>query len=73
MTYTHFDYPTQVKFWDVDGDHWIGGIGYGDVVICGCCGSEVEIKEIYEFAPKEVVEPIQVLPWIDISNEIMEG
>lgn len=72
MTYTHFDYPTQVKFQDVDGDHWIGGIGYGNVIICGCCGGKVEIKEIYEFAPREVVEPIQVLPWVDISNEIME-
>lgn len=73
MTYTHFDYPTQVKFWDAVGNHWIGGIGYGDVVICGCCGGAAGIKEIYEFAPKEVVEPIQVLPWVDISNEIMEG
>ena len=31
------------------------------------------MKEIYEFAPREVVEPIQVLLWVDISNEIMEG
>ena len=31
-----------------------------------------ELKKFYELAPKEVIEPIQVLPWVDISNEIME-
>lgn len=72
MTYTHFDYPTQVKFWDVDGAYWLGGIGYGDVIICGCCGGEIKIKNIYESAPREVVEPIQIHSWVDISNDIME-
>lgn len=71
MTYTHFDYPTQVKFWDDFGECWLGGIGYDDVIICGCCGGEVKIKEIYGRAPKEVVEPIQVHSWVNISNEIM--
>lgn len=71
MTYTYFDYPTQVKFWVDFEECWLGGIGYGDIIICGCCGGEVKIKEIYECAPKEVVEPIQVQPWVNISNEII--
>ena len=30
MRYTYFDFPTQVRFYDVDGDKWIGGIAYKD-------------------------------------------
>lgn len=54
-----FKSPTQVAFWDVDGDHYIGGIAYGTEIICGCCGGIVEIAEVYEFAP-EGVRPIIV-------------
>lgn len=54
-----FKRPTQVAFWDVDGNHYIGGIAYGTEIICGCCGGVVEIAEIYEFAPEDV-EPIVV-------------
>ena len=70
----HFDSPTQVVFWDVDGDHWIGGIAYGDVVICGCCGGVIPIEEIIEFAPADIVEPICAYGnWCDISDDIVGG
>lgn len=68
----YFDIPTQVKFWDYDGDHYIGGIGYRDEIICGCCGGIFDINEIYKFAPIDLCEgPIVVYDdWVDISNEI---
>ena len=42
--------PTQVLFWDHTGDHYAGGILYGDVIICGCCGGIFDVDEIIEFA-----------------------
>ena len=71
MTYTNFDVPTQVKFWDYEGAHYIGGIGYRDEIICGCCGGVFKISEIYEFAPAEVEEPIVALEdWVNLEEEI---
>ena len=45
MPKIYYDDPTQVKFWDADGYHWIGGVAYHDVIICGCCGGVFEITE----------------------------
>jgi hypothetical protein len=71
--YESFDVPTQVAFWDVDGDHYIGGIAYGDEIICGCCGGVVEIAEVCEFAP-EGIEPIVIYnEWVDLSGDILEA
>ena len=72
MKYNYFEVPTQVKFWDVDGDHYIGGIAYRNEVICGCCGGIFDISEIYEFAPDTLEEdPIVVYDnWVDISQDI---
>lgn len=68
----YFNTPTQVAFWDVDGDHYIGGIAYGDEIICGCCGGVVSIEEVCEFAP-EGVEPIVVYDvWRDVSGDILD-
>lgn len=73
MTYTNFDVPTQVKFWDYDGGHYIGGIGYRDEIICGCCGGVFEISEIYEFAPEHIKESIVAFEgWVDINDKIQE-
>ena len=70
----YYDEPTQVKFFDFDNEAscWTGGIAYHDVVICGCCGATVEISEFYNMA-EEIgfgEDPIKVLNWIDISEEI---
>lgn len=71
MRYEQFDKPTQVVFWDHDGDHWCSGIAYGGIIICGCCGGIVEIEEIYEFAPEHIYKPIWPYDnWVDISNAI---
>ena len=67
-----FDIPTQVAFWDADGEHWSGGIAYGEVIICGCCGGIIEISEVYEFAPENIENPIHYFSeWIDLSAEII--
>lgn len=69
--YLSFDEPKQLKFWDVDGNHYTGGIGVGEWIICGCCGGYIDPREVYEFAPADV-EPIVVYDdWVDISNEII--
>ena len=71
----YFDKPTQVVFWDTDGeDHWIGGIAYRDEVICGCCGGVIKISEIYEFAPSTVGYPIcEYNEWRSIDDAITCG
>lgn len=68
-----FEVPTQVMFWDVDGDHYVGGIAYHDEIICGCCGGVISIEEVYEFAPVEVKEPVHAFDkcWVDLSHEII--
>ena len=65
----YYDYPEQVRFYDVDGDHYIGGIAYHDFIICGCCGATIEISEIIENTPKQFI-PIRELDWEDISTVI---
>lgn len=62
----YYDFPTQVRFYDVDGDHYLGGIAYQDVIICGCCGGTIEISEIIENTPKQFI-PIRDLDWEGIA------
>lgn len=70
----YYDMPTQVKFFDFDGEepYWIGGIAFHDIVICGCCGATIEIVDLYDEAEETGFneDPIKVLDWIDINNEI---
>lgn len=70
----YYDEPTQVKFFDFDseGPYWIGGIAFHDVIICGYCGRTVEISELYDMAEEAGLDedPIEVLDWTDIQNEI---
>lgn len=63
----YFETPTQVLFKQDEetmrenGVKWFAGIAYHDEIICGCCGSIVEVSE---------TELIQPLPWVNISNAI---
>ena len=45
-----YEVPTQVKFLEsadvVDEPRWLGGIAFEDKVICGECGSIVELDDI---------------------------
>lgn len=44
--YDSFERPTQVAFWDMMQDRYLGGIAYDTEIICGCCGGIVEIVEV---------------------------
>ena len=68
--YESFDVPTQVAFWDDDG-MYRAGIAYGEEIICACCGGVQEIKEICEFAPRNV-EPIVIYKsWVNFEGSII--
>ena len=66
----NFDTPTQVAFVDEwndndepDMDMIIGGIAYGTEIICGECGSIVDLEDVaalYIFSD-----------WVTISEEIL--
>ena len=70
--YNYFSVPTQVKFWDDCGERYFGGIAYRDEIICGCCGINFDISEIYESAPDTLKEDPIVIPdrWVDFSHDI---
>ena len=70
--YDYFGVPTQGKFWDYMGEHYLGGIAYRDGIICGCCGVVIGISDIYEFAPDTLEEDPIIIPdrWVDFSREI---
>lgn len=72
MKYDYFNVPTQVKFWDHNGGHYIGGIAYRDEIICGCCGGIFNINEIYQFASSELDNNPIILThrWKSIDYEI---
>ena len=69
----YYEIPTQVKFYDVDGDNWIGGIAYENYIICGCCGGKIEISDLVMDAEEIDMKPdmlIQELPWVNIDETI---
>ena len=71
----YYEIPTQVKFYDINEEQWIGGIAYEDYIICGCCGGKIEICDLLTKAEDTGMNPdmvIQELPWIDI-NETIRG
>lgn len=72
-----FDSPTQVAFYDVDAEKYVGGIAYKNEIICGCCGGVFEIKEVYEMAEEYIKDKdkdaIIEMSWIDIENTIIGG
>ena len=86
-TIINFDTPTQVKFVDFgiapednNGEVlWLGGIAYGNEIICGCCGAIILLEDLYadyedlkdDFPGLE--SPIEIYnDWVDISDCIKE-
>lgn len=76
-----YEIPVMVQFRDprwefCDGEDgsersWIYGIGYHDVIICGCCGVAFDIEELLEDAEAAGIDlQYRELPWRDIKNEI---
>ena len=83
----NFDVPTQVKFVDFgiapadnDGEIlWLGGIAYGNEIICGCCGGIILLEDLYadyedlksEYPNLE--SPIEIYDyWVDFNDFIKE-
>ena len=60
----YYERPTQVRWFDSMNKRWFSGIAYKGEVICGCCGS---ILELDEFEEGEVVE---LGNWVNIEEEI---
>lgn len=60
----NFNIPTQVIFKEEGDSKWLRGIGFEEVIICGCCGSV--------FEPEDVEECIELDFWIDLSESIAD-
>ena len=60
----YYETPTQVIWFGYLEDVWVGGIAFGNVIICGCCGNTIKLDN---FEKGEVVE---YEDWIDIEKEI---
>jgi hypothetical protein len=43
-----------------------GAVGWGDVVICMCCGTVFSIKDLAEDGYK-----FEILPWVNLSAEVL--
>jgi hypothetical protein len=75
MHNVYYTHPVQVKYWDTDLKKYVGGIGYHEVIICGCCGKVCSIAEIIDEAEKyykmDPDKAIIEMNWIDISQEII--
>ena len=55
----------MVKFKDLESNTILGGILTDECnIICGCCGGLIERDDLQ-------FEIVEILPWIDISNEIL--
>lgn len=68
----YFDQPTQIAFYDNVANHYVGGIGYKDEVICGCCGGVLKIEDIYACCRGLDKRPIiPFSKWVNIGEEIM--
>lgn len=78
-----YETPTQVIFVDVldavdcPTYRLIGGIAYGDVIICGECGGEISLEDLYEdydVAAANGIKlpdaPIYELSWSPIDEAI---
>lgn len=75
MDKLYYAHPIQVRYWDTGLLKYVGGIGYHDVIICGCCGKACSIAEIIDEAAKHCkMDPdktIIEMDWIDINQEII--
>ena len=64
MPKRYYPRPKQVKWFDNLDSVWVGGIAFGHVIICGCCGSTIELDNF------EKGEDVEYEDWIDIEEQI---
>lgn len=70
----YFDIPTQVAFYEIENDVYIGGIGFREVIICLDCGAKINIEDYLSDIEKmcpAVNFPIIPLTWCNISAETL--
>lgn len=76
----YFENPTQIQFWDIQPQDYVGGIGYRDEVVYGECGHVMKIADLYEEVAEaaEAGEPAPVedqviikMSWVPINQEII--
>ena len=67
----YYGTPCQVRFYEAASGLYRGGIAIHDYIICGCCGSALDIEELLEDAEAAGIDlQYHELPWIDIKDEI---
>jgi hypothetical protein len=71
----YYAHPVQVRYWDAGRQRYIGGIGYHDVIICGCCGKACSIDAIIDEAAKyskiDADRAIIEMEWLAIDQPII--
>jgi hypothetical protein len=71
----YYAHPVQVRYWDTGRQRYIGGIGYHDVIICGCCGKACSIDAIIDEAAKyskiDADRAIIEMEWLTIDQPII--
>ena len=71
----YYAHPVQVRYWDTGRQQYIGGIGYHDVIICGCCGKACSIDAIIDEAAKynkiDADRAIIEMEWLAIDQPII--
>jgi hypothetical protein len=71
----YYAHPVQVRYWDTGRQKYIGGIGYHDVIICGCCGKACSIDAIIDEAAKyskiDADRAIIEMEWLAIDQPII--
>jgi hypothetical protein len=71
----YYAHPVQVRYWDTGRQRYIGGIGYHDVIICGCCGKACSIDAIIDEAAKyskiDADRAIIEMEWLAIDQPII--
>ena len=75
MNELYYGHPIQVRYWDVDLQKYVGGIGYHDIIICGINGEALLIDDILDSAMKmNHIDPdtaIVEMEWLNINQEII--
>lgn len=58
----------RIREHEEDGPTNVGSIITGSMIICGCCGGT---GDLYEVLSETDFEDFEILPWVNISEEIL--
>ena len=66
--------PCQVRFYNAIDGLYYGGIAFGDIIICGCCGGITCIEDVVSAAVEAGIsceDAVIELSWYDLSDAIL--